>query len=169
LEEEPKCLLYVTTWSEFQIWIGIKTMGMLRGRPSLHPESWAWLALIFVAAVCLAYSSLLKMEAVCSSKTSVNLYQRTQHHIPEDSIYSMLHALTFVWTMVGLQLNYKLWYQCKFTTMQSTSDVLRYTAPRTSLRVCHHWAMMMQIPTSSFESYWILRIFNIGCGPNLNT
>jgi hypothetical protein len=30
---------------------------------------------------CLAYTLTLKMEAVCSSKMSVNFYQITWHHI----------------------------------------------------------------------------------------
>jgi hypothetical protein len=33
---------------------------------------------------CLAYSSTLKMEATCSSETSVDFQQATLHYIPED-------------------------------------------------------------------------------------
>jgi hypothetical protein len=35
--------------------------------------------------LCLAYSSALKTGVVSSSTISVNFYQATQHHIPEDS------------------------------------------------------------------------------------
>jgi hypothetical protein len=35
---------------------------------------------------CLAYSSTLKMEEVCSPETPVNFYQTTHHHTAEDSI-----------------------------------------------------------------------------------
>jgi hypothetical protein len=38
-------------------------------------------------------SSSLRMEAACSAKTLVNLYQATESHIPEDS---MLHILACV-------------------------------------------------------------------------
>jgi hypothetical protein len=34
----------------------------------------------------LNYSSTLKMEAICSSETSVETQQTTQRHIPEDDI-----------------------------------------------------------------------------------
>jgi hypothetical protein len=36
-------------------------------------------------AAFLAYSLTPKMEAICSSETSVNFYWPTQHHIPEAS------------------------------------------------------------------------------------
>jgi hypothetical protein len=37
----------------------------------------------FVLVPCMDYSSTLKMEAVCSFKTSVNIYRTTRCHIPE--------------------------------------------------------------------------------------
>jgi hypothetical protein len=37
-------------------------------------------------SACLAYFSTLKMETVYSSRTMVNFYQATRHHILEDSI-----------------------------------------------------------------------------------
>jgi hypothetical protein len=37
-----------------------------------------------VLPACLTQSSILKMEAVCSSKTSENFYQTTRRNIPED-------------------------------------------------------------------------------------
>jgi hypothetical protein len=33
---------------------------------------------------CLAYSLTLKMEVICSSETSVDFQQMTQHHMSED-------------------------------------------------------------------------------------
>jgi hypothetical protein len=38
----------------------------------------------FLLAVCLAFSSALKVEAVCSSETLLNFY-RSKRHIPEES------------------------------------------------------------------------------------
>jgi hypothetical protein len=38
---------------------------------------------------CLAYSSMLKMKTVYSSGASVNLYQTTRCHIPEDSTLNL--------------------------------------------------------------------------------
>jgi hypothetical protein len=40
-----------------------------------------------------AYFWTLKMEAVLSSKTSINFYQTSQHHIPEDC--TLLYVLGF--------------------------------------------------------------------------
>jgi hypothetical protein len=41
-------------------------------------------------ATCLTYSSTLKLEAVCSSETSISSYRATLHYTPE---YSTLHEL----------------------------------------------------------------------------
>jgi hypothetical protein len=38
----------------------------------------------FTLVSCLAYSSTLKMEAKCSSETSVDFQRTTRHYIPED-------------------------------------------------------------------------------------
>jgi hypothetical protein len=38
----------------------------------------------FLLVACLAYSSILRMEAVHSFETSVNFYRNTRRHIPED-------------------------------------------------------------------------------------
>jgi hypothetical protein len=45
----------------------------------------ALLAVCILLVACLAYFSTLKMDAVYSSEMSVNFYQTTWHHIPEDS------------------------------------------------------------------------------------
>jgi hypothetical protein len=41
-------------------------------------------ATCFAPLFCMAYFSALKMEAVCSSETSVDFQWTTQHDIPED-------------------------------------------------------------------------------------
>jgi hypothetical protein len=40
---------------------------------------------MFAVVSCLSYCSTLKVEAVYSSETSVNLYQTTFHHVPENN------------------------------------------------------------------------------------
>jgi hypothetical protein len=42
-----------------------------------------------------SFSSALKMESLCSSETSVNLYQTTWCHIPEDRLF-----LTYEYTEI---------------------------------------------------------------------
>jgi hypothetical protein len=42
------------------------------------------LATCFTLVSCLAYSSTMKMEATCSSETSVDFQRTTRHYIPED-------------------------------------------------------------------------------------
>jgi hypothetical protein len=46
---------------------------------------------VFTLVSCLAYSSTLKMEAKCSSETSVEFQRTTRRYIPEDNT---LHAYT---------------------------------------------------------------------------
>jgi hypothetical protein len=38
----------------------------------------------FMLVYCLAYSSTLKMEAICSSETSVYFHRTTRRYMPED-------------------------------------------------------------------------------------
>jgi hypothetical protein len=45
----------------------------------------AVIATCFYAGSCLAYSSTLKMVAICSSETSVDFQRSTRRYIPEDS------------------------------------------------------------------------------------
>jgi hypothetical protein len=40
----------------------------------------------FMLVSCVAYSSALKMEATCSSETSVNFHRTARSYIPEDRI-----------------------------------------------------------------------------------
>jgi hypothetical protein len=46
--------------------------------------------LLFLVA-CLAYSSVLQVEAICTSKTSVNYYQTAQHHITFITVFTGVH------------------------------------------------------------------------------
>jgi hypothetical protein len=52
----------------------------------LHSQlrSRALLATCFMLASCLAYSSILKMEVICSSETSVAFQWTARRYIPED-------------------------------------------------------------------------------------
>jgi hypothetical protein len=48
----------------------------------------ALLATCFMLVSCLAYSSILKMEATCSPETSVDFQQTTLRYIPEYRTFS---------------------------------------------------------------------------------
>jgi hypothetical protein len=50
-------------------------------------QSKALVAACFLLTTHFAYALTLKMEAVCSSETSVNFYWATQHYIPVDSTF----------------------------------------------------------------------------------
>jgi hypothetical protein len=52
----------------------------------------ACLPFAFTLVSCSAYSLALKMEATCSSETSVDFQQTTQHYIPEDSTLHNHHC-----------------------------------------------------------------------------
>jgi hypothetical protein len=52
-------------------------------KPSKQQEAGTHLAAFFVLVASLAYSLGLKIEAVRSTETSVNSYQRTQRRIPK--------------------------------------------------------------------------------------
>jgi hypothetical protein len=57
----------------------------LKNEPS-KKSGWKFcLSPAFTLVSCLAYSSTLKMEAVCFSKTVVDFQRTTWHYIPEDS------------------------------------------------------------------------------------
>jgi hypothetical protein len=53
----------------------------------------ALLAGCFLLVSCLAYFSIVSMEAVQFSETSLDFYQTKLHYIPEDSILLHLHSL----------------------------------------------------------------------------
>jgi hypothetical protein len=67
----------------------------IRGTYRLHIQCRkicrACLAPAFTLVSCLAYSSTLKVETICSSGTSVDLQQTTRHCISEDS--TLLYCL----------------------------------------------------------------------------
>jgi hypothetical protein len=50
-----------------------------------QPESELCTLSAFTMVYCLAYSWTLKMEAICSSETSVGFQRTTQLYVPEDS------------------------------------------------------------------------------------
>jgi hypothetical protein len=49
----------------------------------VREEHFALLAACFMLVSCLAYSSTLKMEAICSSKMQDEFQRTAQHYIPE--------------------------------------------------------------------------------------
>jgi hypothetical protein len=49
----------------------------------IKPSKILRLLLLFLAVACVTYFSRVKMESVCSSETSLNLYYVTQCYIPE--------------------------------------------------------------------------------------
>jgi hypothetical protein len=55
----------------------------------------------FTLVSCWAYSSTLKMEATCSSETSVGFQRTTRHYFPEDST---LHSCSATQEMIHLLL-----------------------------------------------------------------
>jgi hypothetical protein len=58
-----------------------------------HIRSTVCLPPAFTHVSCSAYSSTLKMEAVCSSETSVDVGQTTRSYIPEDSTLDLTLSL----------------------------------------------------------------------------
>jgi hypothetical protein len=60
----------------------------LRFRGTSHRQG--GMSLYFLLVSCIAYSSTLKMEAVCS--TVVNFYPTTRRHIPDYSLWSFFHG-----------------------------------------------------------------------------
>jgi hypothetical protein len=53
----------------------------------------------FSQVSCFVYSLVLKMEAVCSSKTSVDFYGTTRSYIPEDCNLRQNVNLALSWLM----------------------------------------------------------------------
>jgi hypothetical protein len=54
-----------------------------------------WLQPAFTLVSCPAYSSTLKVEAICSSETSVEYQRVTWRYIPRDSTLSLSHLRPF--------------------------------------------------------------------------
>jgi hypothetical protein len=77
-----------------------KKPGRSRGQAACFSACHLLSRLVF----CLAYSSILKMEAVCSSETSVEFQRTTRRYIPEDRTLNnhrcwnlTSHVLAFRW------------------------------------------------------------------------
>jgi hypothetical protein len=82
---------------------------MTEGGREILQRPMTLLALCFTLLSCMAYSPIQKMEATCSSETSVNLQRSTRRYIPEDrtlhnhrcdtlkSCKTVIVRLNFVW------------------------------------------------------------------------
>jgi hypothetical protein len=81
----------------------------------------------FTLVSCSAYFSTLKMEAVCSSETSVDFQRTTWRYIPE---YCTLQEH---WTIYLTLVEYLLKIQRKFSKIQPLVTVSRVTLPLISL------------------------------------
>jgi hypothetical protein len=53
-----------------------------------------FLAAYILGSTRLAYFLTLEMEPVCSSETSVNIYQTTGHYVPEDILFIVTAVIT---------------------------------------------------------------------------
>jgi hypothetical protein len=62
-------------------------------------HAWLYLPLAFTLVSCLAYSSNHKMEAACSSETSVDFQRISRRYIPEN-ILVLLRRFLYVPTAV---------------------------------------------------------------------
>jgi hypothetical protein len=55
------------------------------------------LAVCLILVYCLAYSSTLKMKAVCTFETSAPFYRTTRRYIPEDRLFIKINLLEEVY------------------------------------------------------------------------
>jgi hypothetical protein len=92
-----------------------------RGMHCIHPSR-APLATCFLLVTCMVYSSTVKMEAVCSSQTSLNFYQILLCHFPEDSILHMqkLFVIQLFW-MANLEKCQKEWPDILLVTISAVT------------------------------------------------
>jgi hypothetical protein len=72
---------------------------------------WIWFPPALTLVSCSTYYSTLKMEAMCSSETSVDFQRTTRCSIPDDST---------------LQAGYKLWFRFTFLRIESRGELLWY-------------------------------------------
>jgi hypothetical protein len=59
-------------------------------------------------ASCLTYSSTMKMDATCSSETSVDIQRITQNYIPEDTFFKLIIVREYCVSIIylsGLLIN----------------------------------------------------------------
>jgi hypothetical protein len=87
---------------------------------SCHFPRFALLAACFMLVSCLAYTSTLKMEVICSSETSVGFHRTTQCYNPKDRIllltrHSFRHAkvkenlVTYLETSYAVEVIHLSW------------------------------------------------------------
>jgi hypothetical protein len=74
----------------------------------------ALLAAWFTLVSCLAYSLTLKIEAICSSKMSVDFPWTTQHYIPEDRKNSSVTIVLHFCNTVTSLLVWNMWHVLVF-------------------------------------------------------
>jgi hypothetical protein len=80
----------------------------------------ALLAACFMLVSCTAYSSTLKMEAICSSEMSVDFHRTTWRYIPEDRILQNFHHFPqFLQRMSGQYLQTR-YYQFPLISLKFT-------------------------------------------------
>jgi hypothetical protein len=98
--------------------------------------------------VCWAYSSTLKMDAVCSTEMSVNIYWTTGHHIPDGSTLDihLCRNFTSQWLL--------LW---DFTYLNVIIGRTALFEPHPSLEVSFLWIS---------QQYFFLQSKVVGLGSN---
>jgi hypothetical protein len=90
----------------------------------------------FTLVFCAAYSSALKMEAICSSETSVDIQRTTQRYIPEDSTLQCNYLLNaFKFSVTGTS---KLCIQFLFGPQRMALQVVCFNCILYLLIRCNH-------------------------------
>jgi hypothetical protein len=98
---------------------------------------------VFNLVSCLAYSLMLKMEAIYSSETSVNFQWTTRRYIPEDSKYSS-RTVTSLW---GILLSW-----CTIGEITSWCTWSTLSAARVSVTSMVWWVVVWDISQSTVYS-----------------
>jgi hypothetical protein len=103
-----------------------------------------WIAVPWkLLAACFTYSSVLKMEAVCSSETSVNVYHATRHHIPEDNTLCLT--------------KFQAWHGVNMTSQRPCLWLQKHTTIMISIKWC--LCLIRQICANA--AVWGKRVFRI--------
>jgi hypothetical protein len=112
----------------------------------------------FMMVSCLIYSSNLKMEATCSSVTSVDFHRTTWHYIPEDRTLD-----NHCWA------NLKSYNLCtrKIEEFNAKKDVAQsvFTCPGTILKITNsYWHLWYSFIYWWYKSlYWFYLYSNMSC------